>query len=331
MAHNIQGRDIQVGLTQAWHGLTTVVDRITSNNCGINYPMGIEQAFFQPDGLLGELIKANGMQIYSKDDCLPVGKTVSKHYKLIENSEMWDAVAAGLEGTGATIMSCGTVDNRAKGFISVKATDDIIAAGRDTKPYLSILWGHGGNMPVIAQTGFTVVVCENTYTMVQRAMNKSALRIKHHSKANIGSLTQYIEEHIGVVAQFKAAMDSLATIPCETDKAQAMYYGLVGAEGRPLTKNLKTRIKQEVGSLLLKYQCGKGNAGETMADWFNGATDFYTHQPLHNKTRWAAYKSSEFGEGAKRKQFAYTAATNPALSQYTEQIGRGIMNQYATN
>lgn len=299
MSANIQTRDIQVGLEMAWHKLTQVEKAIDATNCRILYPMTIEQLVFKNPA--GDYVEGNGRQIVSLDDNLPIGRPVGSDYKLIPNLEIWDAVQGGLAGTKHEIVSCGSVSDRALGFISVKIADDFKAANRDTKSVMNVLWGHGGNKAVVARTGFTVVVCQNTFNVAMREKSDFKLSIRHTAKANVLDLSKAIDAHIGVVAEFKDAMDSMDSVDVTTDKARKIYAGFLSGGEVPETKTGISRLTNVVHDMTTLFAIGKGNAGRTMADVFNGATDYYSHESSGGN-RWKQFVSSEFGAADNRKR-----------------------------
>jgi hypothetical protein len=324
MSANIQLRDVQVGNEMAWHKLTVIEPNITSENCRIRYDMSIEPIYFRTPA--GDYAEANGRQIVASDDGLPVGKVVGKDYKLISNSEVWDSVQNGLGGTKHKIVSCGTVDNRALGFVSIKIAEDFHAANRNTQAVMNVLWGHGGNKAVIARTGFTVVVCQNTFNMAMSERSDFKLSIRHTSKANVLDLGKAIDAHIGVTAEFQKAMNELNSVDASPTTARKVYTGFLCDEEVPETKTGISRLSNTVDDMVSLFQRGKGNAGRTMADVFNGATDYYSHESSGGRANaWKQFNSSEFGSGDKRKSEFFEVLTNPDALAATVRQGEKVL------
>ena len=324
MAHNIQARDVQVGIEMAWHKLTQVEPVINSGNCRILYPMSIRDLHFVDDK--GNLVKGNGRQIVSDDDNLPVGRAVGADYKLIDNKSIWDSVQAGLAGTKHEVVSCGTVNDRSLGFVSIKIADDFKAANRQTKSVMNVLWGHGGNKAVIARSGFTVVVCQNTYNAAMAENSDFKLSIRHTAKADVLDLGKAIDAHIGVVAEFKAAMDLLDSIDADAEKARKIYTGFLSGGETPDTKTGISRLTNSVDDMVNLFRVGLGNAGRTMADVFNGATDYYSHESSGGRSNaWKQFVSSEFGSGNTRKSEFFDVLMSPASLAETVKRGEKVM------
>lgn len=325
MSHNIQERDIQTGTEMAWHKRTSMVEDIDRSNCGILYGMAIADTYYKHNE---QYIQANGRQIYALDDNLPVGRPVGADYKLIPNSDIWEAVESGLAGTKHKMVSCGTVNNRSLGFISVKVSDDFIAASRETQSVMNVLWGHGGNSAVVARSGFTVVVCQNTYTAAMSEHSDFKLSFRHTAKTNILDLGRAIDAHMGVEAEFKRAMNELAATSCNEDKAHAIYCGfLCKSEEGPDTARGASRMMNKAEKMTNLFQSGAGNEGRTMADVFNGATDFYTHSSAKGKSDWNQFVTSEFGISRIRKNEFYNMLTDEAALNQTIARGERAMEQ----
>lgn len=296
--HNIQERDIQTGLNQAWHGLTNVVDTVTKENSGIMYDLNFNRlTYTAPDETV---IETDSYQISAADDNLPIGKPVSKKYQPFSNEQIWDMLDEALKGTHHEIDSIGTVNDRSIGFVSVKIADTFNAANREHNPYLNIGWGHGGTLGVIAKTGITCIVCENTFNAAMAEKSEFKVKLKHTRNANLMDLTDAIEAHIGVTAEFQMALEHMGQIKCQSHNAQRMYLGHL-LENKA-DKKVSSRTVNVMNRMTELYREGKGNSGETMADCFNGLTDYYTHESaggLENSRK--QFESSEFGSGSQNK------------------------------
>jgi hypothetical protein len=322
--HNIQIRDVQVGIEMAWHKLTKVEQKIDKSNAQILYPMTINPLYFI--GADGNYHEGNGRQIISLDDGGPIGRPVGEDYKLIGNREIWESVEQGLAGTKHEIVSCGTVNDRSLGFISVKISDQFKAANRDTNSVMNILWGHGGNRAVIARTGFTVVVCQNTFNMAMKDKGDFKLSIRHTAKANVLDLGKAIDAHIGVVAEFKNAMDEFHSVDVKTDDARKIFAGFIAGDEIPETKTGISRFTNTLDKVQNLFLVGKGNGGRTLADVFNGVTDFYSHESSGGDSRWKQFVSSEFGAGDVKKSEFFDILSNRNNTESVKRQGELVLS-----
>lgn len=299
----IENTDIQVGLEQAWHGLTKIKEKLElGEGCEIRYPMTtIPLQYTFGD----KIVETSAKQIISLDNGLPIGNPVSEKYCLISNEQMLDMIMDSLKGSHETnIVSYGTVCARAKAFVSIKLSDNIIAAGRETENVLNVTWGHGGVMAVRAMSGFTVIVCQNTLSASLHQGKDFSLTVKHTKNASnrLIGMSEAIDRHYGVTKEFQVAMDSLDTIDCEEETARKITAGILAPSSFERDAEISTRTINTVDRIVSLYREGAGNKGKTMADLLNGATDYFTHESSGGKDRWKQYVSSEFGSASDSKR-----------------------------
>ena len=325
MSHNIQERDIQVGITQAWHGLTKVVPSIDKTNMGIIYPMRKVSLFYlDEDGKT--YLPSNAEQIISEDDFEPIGNAVGKGYGLVDNESVVDAVLNALSGTKHQIVSTGSVDNRAICFVSVKLNGEVKAAGRDTISVLNITWGHGGKWSITAKNGMTIQVCENTIQMALRERGEFIFRLIHRKNAisKIEGMTEAIDAHHGITKQFCDAMDQFANESCKVEEARQIFTGFVA----PSTEEeLSTRSENTIDELVSLFQRGKGNTGSNRSDLFGAISDLYTHAPSGaNADKWKNFVSSEFGAGQRKKAEFFEILKDEDKFQETIKRGQLVLS-----
>jgi hypothetical protein len=324
--HNIQDRDSQTGVTQAWHGLTKVVESITRENSGIDYDMATVPLFIKtPDG---QEVETPHRQIVSLDDNLPVGKPVSEGYSVISNSRIWDMIQDAMTGTDHKFVSAGTVADRAKGFISIQLDDSFVSAGRNTEPYLNLLWGHGGNIALHARTGFIVTVCENTFSAnLGRKGKDLSLSIKHTRNAvdKIENMGSAIEAYCGVVAEFQKAMADLEATPCSVETAQKIFAGVLAPVSFERDEKVSTRTVNTVNRLGELFVSGRGNKGKDLSDVFNAATDYFTHESSGGDNRMKQFVSSEFGSGQEAKDTFYRILNDEDATERSVNRGEKVL------
>lgn len=327
MAHNLQSRDIQTGIEQAWHGLTNVVECISRENSGICYEMAtVPLVYVSPE--TGETVETPHRQIISLDDYLPIGRAVSDTYCLIDNSRIWAMVEDSMQGMKHQIVSVGTVDDRSKGFISIKLDEGFTAASRQTDSLLNLLWGHGGSLSLIARSGTTVVVCQNTFNVALGRKGRDLnLTVKHTKNAldRIDNMGKAIEAHYGVMAEFKLAMDSLEAQTCDEEKARKVISGVLAPDTFERELTVSTRTRNQIDRIAYLFNHGAGNRGSNLADVFNAATDYYSHESSGGSDRMKQFVSSEFGAGQRSKEGFFEVLTDSDLLSSTVSRGEKVM------
>jgi hypothetical protein len=255
-----------------------------------------------------------------------VGAPVGDGYTLIDNGQIWDMTEKALAGTDHKIVSCGTVANRSKGFISVKLADNFVAAGRETESVLNIMWGHGGKCAVIARTGVTVIVCANTLAMALSRAGDFNFSIRHTGNAlpKLDGMEKAVDAHIGVTAEFQAAMKQFSGQSCNLVDANRIFAGFIVRDDA--ATEVSTRAGNQIQELVSLFVGGKGNNGDDHSDILNAATDYYTHQSSGGDNLRKQLESSEFGMGAKRKTEMFKllrGASVPDLGDLDTVIKRG--------
>ena len=79
------------------------------------------------------------------------------------------------------------------------------------------------------------------------------------------------------------------------------------------------------------FKTGKGNKGENFADLFQGITDYYTHESAGGEDVQKQINSSEFGNAAAMKSFAYVLLGDDKRTASTIKIGNKILIASAKN
>jgi len=274
----------------------------------------VKRQMFFDDGITGPV--ATGFNsIVSLDDNLPIGNPVGNGYELITNEQIWEMLESALAGIGIKhqIVSVVSVGNRERLAISIQFDNGEEIGGRLTQNVLNIIWGHGGIMGVLARSGFTVVVCQNTMNLALARRGEFELRCKHTggSVKRLEGMAQAIDAHYGVVAEFKKAMEEFANTPCDEPSARNTIAGFIVRDND--VEKISTRATNTIDRIAQLYKGGAGNRGENMADLFNGFTDYYTHENAGGENRWKQFQSSEFGNGQVRKLEAFKLLRGEAV------------------
>ena len=265
----------------------------------------------------------------SLDDEMPIGKPVSGGYCLIENSRIFDLLTDALAGTSHQIVSVGTVCDRSRGFISVKLDDDFLAASRNTEPLMTFLWGHGGVLSLIVRSGVVITVCFNTFNLnLGRKGKDFDMKLKHTKNAlsRIDNMGKAIENHAGVMAEFRLAMDSFEAQPCDEENARKIVSGIIVPDSFERDLTVATRTRNNINRIVELYATGAGNSGKNLADVFNGVTDYYSHESSGGDTnRTKQFVSSEFGSGQNMKEVFFNALSDEDSLATVKTRGEKVM------
>jgi hypothetical protein len=236
-----------------------------------------------------------------------------------------------LEGTQHTLVSIGTVCNRAKRFATfdLASLSKYKAGGREFQPYLNAMDFLDKSGQIAWNLSQTCIVCDNTFSAANIQADTQRARHTKNVMAKVDGFSRAIEEAVGVTQEFALAFESLASQPITQAQARNVYAGFVGINE---TEKLATRSLNVVDELTSLFSRGRGNRGESVADLFSGATDFYTHSSVGGNRITRAqhqFESSEFGVGATRKQDFWGIVNDGAALEQTGAHGAKLLaNSY---
>jgi hypothetical protein len=293
--------DVQAGIAMAWHGKTKVVTTVTRE---VALPFEIERKSIYVN--TGKLRKVADFSVFvCTDNGEIVGKPMADTYQALTNAEFWEVCNDALKGTGAIIESAGTLNNRARRFLTIKLDDAATTiGGRKFLNRISMIDAIDGTAYFHAVNTSICVVCANTARAVIGDM-KGEFRFKlKHTKnfhAKIENMEAQIEAMVGVQAQFNAALEIAANEPLSITGARHLFAGWLG-DG---AESLSTRAVNTAERLVTLHVKGAGNNGETLLDGVSAVTDFYSHESSGGDDkdgfRWKQFQSSEHGNGMKAK------------------------------
>lgn len=354
MSHEITNIDRQEGTSQAWHGLTKIIEKLTIAGCWLSQWDIVKSKLFTLDGT-GKPIETDYCQLTATDNAaIHIGAPVHcDTYQPITNKAFLAIVDEALKSiTGASIASVGSVCSRGRVFVSVKLDElpSFKAAGREFNPYLNFMNSHDQSAPFGVVTSNTCTVCNNTFGMnlrliegVRSGLNAAkenskngAVRIRMKHTKNVAdrleNVPELIDGFLGAQAQFRAIMDTLDKEEISSRLVQPLMTGFLCApEIGDYTKaskgdlELSTRRSNQIDRLTELHFKGAGNNGRTMADAFSAVTDYFTHESSGGEDRSRQLVSSEYGSGQTAKNRAFHAFQSPDEVKHLLNVGAAVM------
>lgn len=309
MSAGITERDRQVGLNQAWHGKTKIVDVVTKDN---SMPFEIIESpiYYKvqkphdsiPDFMQDVMIESPEFkQLIASDDFLPIGDPYGQSYHPSTVETFWKVIAKGMEEVPFEIVSAGTVDNRCKLFASLKVTDGFRIGDRQFNDYITVIDSYDKSTSF--QTRYTniCVVCANTFAAAMRA-GEAVGKAKHtlNLDVNIERLIIAMRAFLGTSKQYQEVLQNASDTPCSADEARAWLIGIEGRNANSLTNGLK----QKGARMMELFTGGRGNTGASRLDAFSALTEFHTHESSNRKSEGSQGYSSEWGTSAQVKTLA---------------------------
>jgi|688.fasta_scaffold77078_6 hypothetical protein len=307
MAHLIKERDIQAGLNQAWHNLTTIVDEVKQDN---SMPFEVvespiyykkqEQDYF---GVTRDVYVEDPefKILLANDDWLPIGDPYASSYQPSSIKMFWEVIKKGMGQTPYQIVSAGTVDNRRKLFASLKVTEGFEVAGRKFEDFITVLDSFDKTTALTARYLNFCTVCNNTF-MASMTSGKEIGKAKHTQmlEVNVARLIDAIDGFAGTSNLFQSMLERAHEKECSRDEAKAWA---AGVQGRNMEKGTNALVQKaaRIGEL---FESGRGNEGRTRLDAFQALTEFETHESSNRKEAGAQNYSSNWGASALTKTIA---------------------------
>lgn len=330
MAHNIKENDAQVGLSQAWHGLTDVVDKIDVKDNVLTKWDVVRKPLTYVDVDGNEQETGYGILVGSDDDKI-IGRPTSPSYKEITNEKFLDLVSDAMKRLpNAKIESIGSVCGRGKVFVTVSLAGHkkYKVGDREFEDYLNFGNAHDQTSKLWINNTNVCTVCDNTFTynlnsqssMVGSAVHRGDIELK------LADLSNVVEDFLGTQEDFRNKFDKLLKRKITDKKANALFTGFL-MRNNP-KEGLSTRCLNTVDALNTLFKRGKGNRGENYADVFSAVTDYYSHNSTRGKgkNRLNQYVSSEFGLGRMNKQSFWTVVNNKELAERTIERGTKLLS-----
>jgi len=289
MSHEIESRDIQCGLENAWHNLTTVANPVTRE---IAHPFEVKPWNIQAvdPNTLRIVPLDNNKILLASDDQLPIGLPYQDSYVPNTIANFWKTLDEGMDGAPFEVVSAGSIRNRAQIFVSIRITDGFKIGDREFKDYITLMDSFDKSMAFTCLYSNVCVVCANTFSAAMRD-GKAIGRAKHSKgfDGNTNRLVQAIDMFAGYSARFNALLSEANKTLVEEAEARCWIAG-VNCE-----KAMGLSDLQKVARMTELFRFGKGNAGSTRLDAFSGVTDFHSHESVRSTEANAQWMASEFG------------------------------------
>jgi phage/plasmid-like protein (TIGR03299 family) len=325
MSHNILENDTVTAIEETWHGLEKRVDAINLENSGLDWLVTSQTPTFVFNGVQKPV--ENNQVIYRQDTGLVLHNAKSS-YEIIQNCRLFEMVSNSLEGISHKIVSCGSLDNCKKVFISVAIDEkqDYMVGREQFKAYLNIFSSHDGTYPVIAHDSNVRMVCMNTVRMSLRdnaVSGKYNLRVMHtkNSSYKISNMEETLETIFEKRDEWFEIYADLKMKQVSEEKAKQILTGFNCTS----SSDLSTRSKNITDAQFHLFKKGAGNSGETLGDLLNGVTQYYTHEASDDQNK--LFQSNEIGSFGKRKEDFFNGLIDDAWIDSIAKKGEMLLSK----
>lgn len=305
MSDEIEMRDRQVAISNAWHNKTIIASPVT-RELAMPYNMRAEQVFCElTSDQLGDTPRSlrlpNIMQLVADDDELPIAMPYNADtYFPVTLDEFWELVGK----VNGTLESAGTLRDRKWLFASVKVGDEFKVGQREFRNYVSILDSVGHDMSLQVCYTNTCTVCANTFRQTLADSTKLG-RIQHRGDftERLKLLHKMLDNFNSVAKRSQEIITEAATAEADEGEARCWLAGVTAFAAR--TSKLSMGDVRAVARMGELYRKGAGNEGKTRLDTFQGLTQFHTHESGAQRTGTDQWYVSEFGTSAAVKEAAF--------------------------
>lgn len=335
MAHRKFIHDKIQTVMPTWHGLEEMSEKLDLATCWLSQWDIVPRELSFPNGKVSPFRTL----VCTDNEEILVGNPFRPSFVPVLNSEFLQMIQESVAGTGHEMVSCGSIRNRGRVFVSfkLKGMEQFEAAGRKFGAFLNFGNGHDKSSVLWVNTGNVCTVCDNTFSanlfsveyQDQAASQteetddiKASIRHTKNAKIRLPDLAKTIDKAIGVQAEFQLEMDKLAKIACDTNKAEALFTGfLVPAKA----EEISTRTENRVTRLVQLFHGGAGNDGNGMDDAFSAVTDYFSHESAGDN-REKQFLSSEFGASNVVKSRFWETIVDDTKRESTIERGEQLLN-----
>lgn len=271
---------------------------------GLDYTLKLQPVFLQGKALL-DGIPVIGKRVPDKfavvrqDSSEPIA-IVGRKYEIVQNSRVFGFFDGLVEQGMAKFVRAYSTHGGAKVNIVANLGDTTIG-GDEGQKRLTLRTSHDGSCRITGILEVYRLVCSNGLMAFSK---ESSFAVKHTK--SYGSKLNAVKHILGIADQyykwFAEQADKLTQMPVSSGQAQMLIKQIVPAADED---DVSARIQNQRESIFHLYRHGKGNAGDTRWDLYNGIVEFVDHVRSRGRDRETATESNLVGSGAKLKQNAF--------------------------
>lgn len=321
MSHMIKENDrIQTlkSESQAWHKLDERVDTIVYEGSPLDYTIAERYPVIYLNGKTTSIKPNKDDEENEKADVLKkylIGQRtggpewiiscVNDTFETFAGSELWEVMEKTMANVSHHVSTIGTLRNGKRQFITCRITDD---KSDKFEKYISFLNGLDGGQALSIYSTSVRIVCQNTVNM--SLDSATDLQVRRHTsglRIDIPAMVDLMRSQLVALEKYQSDIAKWETQTIDDRQAQSLIVGLVAGKSQSTKDGLSTRSFNRARHIYHLFRIGKGNSGKSLADVFNGFTEFHTHHSRQfRKADLLKQKvSSEFGTDAQTKSDLY--------------------------
>lgn len=216
-----------------------------------------------------------------RPDLRPTQQLVPLHipkagYRIIDNREIWNTMSKALRDLDCKVTSVCTLERGKKFAISCDIGNSDLVINKDKfKANLNFVTSHDGTMAMETFDSMIRIVCMNTFQWSRNAATDK-FKVYHTKNASfaLDGLGDLLNAILKGRAESKEVLEYLANHKCDANDALAMAAGYF-CEATDSVK-LSSRAMNAATEITNLFANGIGNAGRSLYDLLNGATEYWT-------------------------------------------------------
>ena len=311
MAHMIKENDmIETVITEpaAWHGLDLRRDIITFDGGSLDYAISERYPQLFLNGKSSKIVPLDDEQNYQICKKYIIGQRadgpewviacVNNTFQTFGGSELWQMREEAMKDIPHTVASQGTLRNGKRQFICCR----IESQNEKSSRYLTFLNGFDGTQALTTYSSHVLAVCQNTVNLgIKLATDLQSKKHTKNLRDFVPLMVEQIRFQFAELERFEAALINWDKRKISDKDAQSLILGITANDGDE--KKISTQSINRANAVYGLFRAGKGNNGESLADVFNGFTEYHTHYSRQSKKIDPVKQkvSSEFGRDAEIK------------------------------
>ena len=307
-----------------WARVATRVDEAMTSEeaivkAGLDWNVSLRDVYVPHYDGWQRQIKANAYRATVRDDNNEILGMMSPRYKVFQNRTTFGFCDALLEG--ARFEAAGSFNGGRTLFLLMRLPDTLRVNGDEMYKYLLASTSHDGTR---ALTVAMIAVRLSCLNMMASALSRASrkLKVRHTMSLNesIGRARSILGLSEDYFAELEEQSKRLLHTPVDEQTAVRLTRDLFGvpydAMALAIYEDKWTGRMFGPGRTLTLFKSGAGNSGETAWDWYNGVTEYLTHEA---RVRGAGNNTSQqeerrlvkniFTDGASLRQRAWDMAT----------------------
>ena len=225
-----------------------------------------------------ELVSVDGLKtdsfgIFRHDTNLHLG-TVGERYEPYQNYELAETIVQAADGLEVNFNNGGFLKDGSKTFLQAELPSKTIG-NSEVKRYITSLNSHDGSTSIGFGSSNTVVICQNTFYMAYKEINKFRHTITAQERVKAAMLD--LRQAIGLDNKLMEKFQIMSSLPLKDTILSGVMKSCFKADLDTPTKDISTRKANQLTQVSKAIETEIKLEGNTLWGLFNGITRYTNH------------------------------------------------------